>query len=198
MKKYIFLCLLLVACANRQNGQPTQQPALVSEEKEKPTFYEGPYDKNKTFIVISKSELALSVYVAVSSDTLLLARYPVCLGKNLGQKERAGDMRTPESSFDHPFKIRQIQDASDWHHDFHDGRGSIKAYGHWFLRLETPPFTGIGIHGSTNNEDSVPGRGSEGCIRMRDEDIIALKEKYAWIGMPVIITGENQAAVSFE
>ena len=37
--------------------------------------------------------------------------------------------------------------------------------------------SGIGIHGSTNNESSVPGRGSEGCIRLRDDDLIQLKEK---------------------
>lgn len=161
-------------------------------------LYEGQYDNNKTFIVISKKELTLSVYVSKSPDTLLLARYPVCLGKNKGHKEKSGDMRTPESSFEPPFKIKQIQDASDWRHDFHDGRGSIKAYGHWFLRLETPPFTGIGIHRSTNNERSVPGRESEGCIRLRDDDIIDLKDKYVWLGMPVIIKSEQQGALSFE
>lgn len=49
-----------------------------------------------------------------------------------------------------------------------------KAYGNWLLRLETP-FNCIGIHGSTNNEETVLGRASEGCIHLRDKDIVILK-----------------------
>jgi lipoprotein-anchoring transpeptidase ErfK/SrfK len=107
-------------------------------------------------------------------------------------------MRTPESPAGKPFKITMIQDASTWRHDFKDGRGNILAYGHWFLRLETPGHSGIGIHGSTNNESSVPGRASEGCIRLRDADIITLKEKYAYVGMPVIIKSESQGLFPWE
>ena len=71
------------------------------------------------------------------------------------------------------------------------------AYGNWFLRLKTP-FNGIGIHGSTNNENTVPGRASEGCIRLLDQDIITLKEKYARVGMNVIVKGEEQGLLPFE
>ena len=55
------------------------------------------------------------------------------------------------------------------------------------MRLETPGFKGIGIHGSTNNEASVPGRDSEGCIRLRDSDLIVLHDRYAQVGTPVVI-----------
>ena len=96
------------------------------------------------------------------------------------------------------FTIQQIQPASDWTHDFGDGRGAILAYGDWFLRLVTPGHSGIGIHGSTNNENTVPGRASEGCIRMLDKDIVTVKEKYAYVGMPVIIKQEEQGLKSFE
>jgi len=147
------------------------------------------------FIVISKRDLNLRVY---NKDSTLLAEYPCCLSKNKGNKQRKGDMRTPESPEGKPFKITMIQDASSWHHDFKDGRGSIKAYGHWFLRLLTPGHSGIGIHGSTNNESSVPGRASEGCIRLRDQDIITLKENYAYVGMPVIIKSETQGLYPWE
>ena len=106
-------------------------------------------------------------------------------------------MRTPESSLEEPFTICQIQASENWSHDFGDGRGPIKAYGEWFLRLKTG-FNGIGIHGSTNNESSVPGRASEGCIRLRDEDIIILKEHFAFVGMSVIIKPENERLFAFE
>ena len=155
------------------------------------------YDKDGAFIVISKKDLRLTVYAPSGKDTVAIASFPVCVGKNKGNKEGSGDMRTPESPDGEPFTITNIQDASTWTHDFGDGRGSILAYGHWFLRLKTP-FSGIGIHGSTNNENTVPGRGSEGCIRLLDDDIITLKEKYARVGMPVIIKGEDQGLLPFE
>ena len=151
-----------------------------------------------SFIVISKKDLNLRVYDVVKGDTVLLQEFHACLSKNKGNKQRTGDMKTPESPKGKPFRISQIQNASSWHHDFKDGRGSIKAYGNWFLRLATPGHSGIGIHGSTNNEKSVPGRASEGCIRLLDADIITLKEKYAYVGMPVIIKTENEGLYPWE
>ena len=151
------------------------------------------------FIVISKRDLTLRVYDRdENGDTVIVAQYPCCMGKNKGNKQKRGDMRTPESPAGKPFKITMIQDASTWRHDFKDGRGNIKAYGHWFLRLATPGHSGIGIHGSTNNAKSVPGRASEGCIRLLDEDIILLKKHFAYVGMPVIILGEEQPPLEWE
>ena len=158
----------------------------------------APTVKHNTLIVISKRDLNLKVYRAEKGDTTLLATYPTCLSKNKGQKQRRGDMRTPESPQGRPFKIVSIENAKAWKHDFGDGRGSILAYGHWFLRLLTPGHSGIGIHGSTNNEGTVPGRASEGCIRLRDTDIIKLKQTYAWVGMPVIIKAEGQGLLPWE
>ena len=149
------------------------------------------------FIVISKMEQKLYVCEAVGEDTVRLAEYPVCMGKNLGPKERKGDMKTPESTWDKPFEITEIVDASKWTHDFGDGRGQILAYGNWFMRLKTG-FSGIGIHGSTNNESSVPGRASEGCIRLNDNDLDTLKEQYAFVGMKVVIKREEEGLRPFE
>ena len=150
------------------------------------------------FIVISKKDLNLRVYGKQGGDTVLLAEFPACLSKNKGNKQKRGDMKTPESPAGKPFKITQIQDASTWKHDFKDGRGNIKSYGDWFLRLVTPGHSGIGIHGSTNNEKSVPGRASEGCIRLKDSDIIKLRNHYAFEGMKVIIKDESIDDLPFE
>ncbi len=209
--------LMSMAACHSQNEQRTNgsaAPDTLTETKTEtsasnvraldldstiPMAYDIPVaGKESTFIIISKKLQRLSVYgVTQGGDTVLLARYPVCLSRNKGQKQGSGDMRTPESEPGHPFHIKQIQDASDWHHDFGDGRGEILSYGHWFLRLETP-FSGIGIHGSTNNENSVPGRDSEGCIRLRDQDIIHLHDNYAWVGMPVTIQTEEADPLPFE
>lgn len=68
-------------------------------------------------IVINKSQLQL--YVIDKSDTIYVA--PICVGKNLGQKTKAGDNKTPEGSF----SISQIQNSAKWTHDFNDGKGLV-------------------------------------------------------------------------
>ncbi len=154
--------------------------------------------RDSCFIVMSKKDYYLYVYEPQGDVTVMLARYDCCFSRNKGQKEKEGDMRTPHCSAATPFHITQIADASTWEHDFGDGRGPIKSYGNYFLRLETPGHKGIGIHGSTNNEESVPGRASEGCIRLHDADIIDLAEHFAYVGMPVIIKAEEADDLPFE
>lgn len=156
------------------------------------TIYSDVVNKNNCFILISKPEYRLYVCEVVDGDTIKRVHYPVCVGKAKGQKQKKGDMKTPECTFEKPFSITEIVDASKWTHDFGDGRGSILSYGNWFMRLKTPGHSGIGIHGSTNNESSVPGRGSEGCIRLRDDDLIQLKENYAFVGMRVVILPDEE------
>lgn len=199
----IATALLLMACSGSKtdegskSAKSTPQSVAGTPKDAAKVYTDAKFDQSKSFIVISKKELRLYVYADINGDTTRIAHFPVCLSRNKGQKEKAGDMRTPESEPGKPFTIKQIQNASDWHHDFGDGRGDILAYGNWFLRLKTP-FSGIGIHGSTNNENTVPGRDSEGCIRLRDADIITLKENYAYVGMPVIIKAEDQGPLPFE
>ena len=204
MKKYITfiiiaLTLICVSACGDKKKDDDKKSSVRKEKKERyKDIYKGNYDKSKTFIVISKKDLLLTVYAPVEGDTVPVAQFPVCLSLNKGQKQKAGDMRTPESEPGEPFVIDAIKPAKDWTHDFGDGRGAILAYGDWFLRLKTPGHTGIGIHGSTNNDNSVPGRASEGCIRLHDPDIITLKEQFARVGMPVIIKQEEQGLKSFE
>jgi lipoprotein-anchoring transpeptidase ErfK/SrfK len=198
----LIITLLLVpilgtACSNNTNETQPVPQTVKTEVTAPPILPDSP--TGTAFIVVSKRDQTLSVYdLNTSGDTVMMAQFPCCMGKNKGNKVKRGDMRTPESPNGKPFKITMIQDASTWHHDFKDGRGSIKAYGNWFLRLETPGHKGIGIHGSTNNENTVPGRASEGCIRLLDKDIITLKEHFAYVGMPVIVQAEDQAPLDWE
>ena len=111
----------------------------------------------------------------------------VALGKNPGQKQVYGDMKTPEGTF----LVDEIDDASTWTHDFQDGQGEVQgAYGPWFLSLNTDSLSegrwgGIGIHG-THNPKSIGTRASEGCIRLQNENLVKLKP-VAKVGMKVTI-----------
>ncbi len=130
-------------------------------------------------IVISKQSMTLSLYDA---DDALICRFPVAVGRNLGNKRRPGDMKTPEGDF----TVQQIQPASTWTHDFGDGKGVIEGcYGNWFIRLKTPPHKGIGIHG-THDPASIGTRATEGCIRLRNDDLDSLKPLVR-VGMAVRI-----------
>jgi lipoprotein-anchoring transpeptidase ErfK/SrfK len=134
-------------------------------------------------ILVKKS--AYKLYLLDQGEPV--AVWGVALGKNPGQKQQRGDMKTPTGLF----RIDEIDDASAWTHDFKDGKGVIKgAYGPFFLSLDTEALSkgqwgGIGIHG-THDPASIGTRASEGCIRLRNDDLKVLKA-YAFVGMQVKI-----------
>ena len=123
----------------------------------------------------------LMLYVVCSkNDTLFSA--PIGVGSNYGDKQEEGDRKTPEGTF----KVVKIHDSSKWTHDFKDRYGIRKgAYGPFFIRLMTPRFTGIGIHGTCFPEQ-IGTRCSEGCIRMNNSDVVKLKN-FVFVGMQCII-----------
>lgn len=131
-------------------------------------------------ILVDKSRFMLYVITA-DNDTVFSA--PVCVGKNPGNKKREGDCRTPEGKF----KICMIQDSRKWPIMVRDKDGVRRSeYGPWFMRLLTPKWHGIGIHGTVEPE-SIGTRASLGCIRMHNEDLKALRE-FVKVGTPVEIT----------
>lgn len=139
------------------------RPALAAESPGQQKAEPGEYS-----ILIDKSDYRLYLI----RDGKTEKEYPVAVGKNPGQKQRAGDMTTPTGNF----TIEAIKNASWWTHDFKDGKGEIEgAYGPWFLALKTG-WKGIGIHG-THNPSSIGTRATEGCIRMHNRDIEELKGK---------------------
>ena len=135
------------------------------------------------YIVVSKKVLKLYV-INEKSDTIFSC--PVACGANLGNKTEIGDKKTPEGEF----MIRMMYDATSWKHDFGDGQGMrLGAYGPLFFRLNVPGFNDIGIHGTIFPE-SIGTRSSEGCVRLRNEDIKALYP-HCRNGMKVIIEPDD-------
>lgn len=144
-------------------------------------WYKGRVKKieRAAVLIADKEKMTLSV---VDYQGVEKARYQMACGKNYGNKQEKGDMKTPEGVF----HVDDVQDASSWTHDFNDGNGEVAgAYGPVFIRLEVPGHSGIGIHG-THRPESIGARDTEGCIRLKNEDILELKKK-VYVGMPVII-----------
>lgn len=127
---------------------------------------------------IVKSEHCL--YVMDGGKTL--EKFGVAVGKNVGNKQKTGDCRTPEGSF----TVQRIQDARSWTHDFKDGKGAIAgAYGPCFIRLKTG-WNGVGIHG-THDPSSIGTNATEGCIRLLNKNVDKLRKAYVRPGTKVVI-----------
>lgn len=198
MKRIIALIIIIISAwgiyeiATASRGREEKQPPLAdtieTTSAEEPSAAEAETPEEETpngdasrpgRIVISKQSMTLTLF---DVDERVICRFPIACGRNLGNKSRVGDMKTPEGDF----TIQQIQPASTWTHDFGDGKGQIKGcYGNWFIRLKTPPHTGIGIHG-THDPSSIGTRATEGCIRLHNADLDSLKPMVR-VGMPVRI-----------
>ncbi len=141
-------------------------------------------DQKKYSILIKKS--AFTLYLLDDHNTVVRS-YDCTIGKNPGQKQKRGDMKTPTGTF----YVDEIDDASGWTHDFGDGKGEIKgAYGPWFISINTDKMSkgawgGIGIHG-THKPDVMRAMDSEGCIRLQNQNVEELKQ-YVRVGTKVTI-----------
>jgi hypothetical protein len=139
--------------------------------------------KNSTFIIIDKNTMKLSQY---NFKGELLQQSAIATGKSYGNKSKIGDLKTPEGIF----YISEVVDASDWKHDFKDDSlGEIAgAYGPYFIRLDVPGQKGIGIHG-THDNNSLGTRASEGCIRLKNEDLEQLVKHISTSSIVIITPG---------
>ena len=136
--------------------------------------------KSAYIILVSKQELSLSVY---DFDGNELYKYPIACSAFYGNKNIKGDHKTPEGLFPITEKLYSAYIP----HDFNDGKGEIPgAYGPYFLRLGVPGYIDIGIHG-THDPASMGKRVTEGCIRLRNENIMSIVPLVR-VGTTVIIT----------
>lgn len=152
--------------------------AIPAAAQNRFTQYLDPAE-SEPFIIVDKQAFTLTL---VSSAGEAIKEYGIACAVNYGPKKVRGDHKTPEGTF----KITQLLYAKGLSHDFGDGKGPVRdAYGPWFLRLGVPGFIDIGIHG-TPFPESIGSRATEGCIRMRNDDITDLKQRVK-VGTRVII-----------
>lgn len=140
-------------------------------------------EASAALIVVDKEKMELSV-LDFASDTIMVC--PIGCGHQYGNKRNADDDRTPEGVF----KVRRIENSSEWCHMTRTGLSEFGVYGPKFIRLELPPKHSVGIHG-TNSPGSLGKRESEGCIRVSNQNIVRLAE-LAYPGMPVLILPSSQ------
>ncbi|MBN1572689.1 MAG: L,D-transpeptidase family protein [Deltaproteobacteria bacterium] len=115
-------------------------------------------------VVIRKTKYIMDV---LDSKGNVVCEFPVSVGSNpdLADKKMVGDSRTPEGDF----TVSNIHGSSDWRF-----KNIELAYGPYFIRLNTPGWTGIGIHG-TNEPYLLGAPVSHGCIRLNSKNVVKLR-----------------------
>lgn len=172
--------------AEKKAKEEAEKKKLEAAEKAKQekALIKQNADQKKYSIFIKKS--AYTLYLLDNKNTVIKS-YDCTIGKNPGQKQKRGDMKTPTGTF----YVDEIDDASSWTHDFGDGKGEIKgAYGPWFISINTDEMSkgawgGIGIHG-THKPNVMRAMDSEGCIRLQNQNVEELKQ-YVRVGTKVTI-----------
>lgn len=172
--------------AEKKAKEEAEKKKLEAAEKAKreKALIKQNADQKKYSIFIKKS--AYTLYLLDNKNTVIKS-YDCTIGKNPGQKQKRGDMKTPTGTF----YVDEIDDASSWTHDFGDGKGEIKgAYGPWFISINTDEMSkgawgGIGIHG-THKPNVMRAMDSEGCIRLQNQNVEELKQ-YVRVGTKVTI-----------
>ena len=116
-------------------------------------------------IIIHKMRFIIEVK---DSTGAVVCEFPISIGSNpdFADKKKVGDSRTPEGDF----TVSNIHSSSDWRFKNID-----LAYGPYFIRLKTPGWTGIGIHG-TNEPYLLGAPISHGCIRLNSKNIVKLRK----------------------
>jgi lipoprotein-anchoring transpeptidase ErfK/SrfK len=168
---------------NPDISEPAEVPLPVPEPKRAEPPQHPPMPEkvksNELWLHVVKGSYRIHLY----RGKKLEKTYDVAVGANGGQKRRVGDSRTPTGTF----SVQQIQRASSWTYDFGDGNGPTRgAYGPWFIRLKTPGWSGIGIHG-THDPNSIGTMITQGCVRMRNNELEELR-KHVAVGMKVVIS----------
>jgi lipoprotein-anchoring transpeptidase ErfK/SrfK len=127
------------------------------------------------YIIIMKKLHKLGLY----QDGILIKVYPIAIGRKQADKAKDGDDATPEGFFN----LKSVSNSTDWiYYNYKLKKHLPNLYGPWFYSVNTgregtfsgQGWRGIGIHG-TNNPASIGGNMSAGCIRLYNEDIVALK-----------------------
>ena len=132
-------------------------------------------------VVVDKSRRELFVLEETQDNYRIVARYPVSLGSERGDKITQGDNRTPEGLY----KITEIKNEKL--PQKYGPRAYVLNYPNEFDQRQNKSGYGIWIHGSGMGDKTKP---TEGCVQLNDFHVIALGE-YVGEGAPIYIFPEG-------
>lgn len=157
---------------------PSAPSALVPAQPDEPVGF-----PEQGFILIAcKRDRTLYVYKRAGKSWNRTAAFPMAIGRNSGDKGRAGDLRTPEGRFWITGMLSGVQ------------KGPI--YGPLVFTLNYPRpgdmaegKTGVGIWIHGVEAGKLPSF-TKGCLALANEDVLALGA-YADIATPIVILSDT-------
>lgn len=140
---------------NSEEKPSSTQTSLVVPDPRTQTSTNSPY---KSTIIVDKKTQNMEYY---DDQGNLKFKSRISTGKNSGQKQKVGDMRTPEGTF----TISGFENRTDKYARDNFGKQP------WVYRLNTPGWTGILFHGDANEPDKIGTPASKGCIRLPNDKL---------------------------
>jgi hypothetical protein len=132
-------------------------------------------------VVVDKSRRELLALEETQDNYMIVARYPVSLGSERGDKLTQGDNRTPEGLY----KITEMRDENL--PTKYGPRAYVLNYPNDLDQRQSKSGYGIWIHGSGMGDKTKP---TEGCVQLNDFHVIELG-RYVSEGSPVYIFPEG-------
>lgn len=159
------------------------------------TSYEPTYA-----MVVEKNLHRLSVFKVTPSGTYsLVKRYHALTGKEPGDKKFRGDNRTPEGIY---FIVGRKEGSTLmqlWGNAArkYGPRAFVLDYPNIFDKRQRKTGSGIWIHGVDSNARMQRPFDTEGCVALRNEDVLDITKYVTEFKTPVVIVSEMQM-VSYE
>jgi murein L,D-transpeptidase YafK len=162
-------------------GKPAPAPKAAAVTPQLPPL-PARFPDDGNVLLACKRDRTLYAYARKDGRWMRLAAFPMAIGRNSGDKGRAGDMRTPEGRF--------------WITGLRPGPSEGPLYGSLIFTLNYPRpgdlaegkgGRGIWIHGTPAG--SLP-TFTHGCLSLSNDDVLALSE-YADAATPVIILPDS-------
>ncbi len=140
-------------------------------------------------LVVDKKARVLTVWREEERKLIKVAEYPSDMGKQNGDKEAAGDHKTPEGIY---FLQKQLE-GSGLPFDLYGSRAFTMDYPNLFDRRLGRKGSGIWLHAVPDKVGLE--RGSKGCVVVRNDSILELT-KYIALGKTPIVVYDSVSYVN--
>jgi len=149
-----------------------------------------PQNKHNYAIVVEKNTHLLRVFEPEGSTYRVVQTYGAITGKKQGDKRFAGDSRTPEGIYFIVGRKEREELVRAYGHRESQKYGPLAFvldYPNIFDKRKRKTGSGIWIHGIANEQRILTPFDTEGCVALRNEDVLDLAQYVAPFETPVVI-----------
>ena len=146
-------------------------------------------------MVVEKNQHKLSVFKILSNGSYFIVKsYLAITGKEQGDKKFRGDNRTPEGIY---FIVGQKEGShlvQKWGNQArkYGPRAFVLDYPNIFDKRQRKTGSGIWIHGVDSNDRMQRPFDTEGCVALKNEDVLDITKYVSEYQTPVVIVDEMQ------